>query len=215
MTHILRPFSPQAPEACGSLPAPKARRVLLASLFGAVCLFAPISTSYSQTAAPAASAPIATPDQAAPVAAPAAATPALATPAAAPAVASTMPATPPPSPKMLAESKRDAMMREKRIADMHKRLELTPAQENLWSAVASAMNENSAAVDKVTMTIPDKKMSAVENMTIFEAMADAHAASLHRLLPPFSALYATMSDHQKQTADQMFDAHGREHSRRN
>ena len=208
MTHILSQFYPRAAQACGSLTAPKARRVLLGSLFGAVCLFAPILSSQAQTAAPSAPAPVApvaTPNQSAPVVTPA--------------VASPMPATPPPSPKMVAERKRDAMMREKRIANMHKRLELTPAQEALWSPVADAMNENSMAVDKVTMNIPDKKMTAVENLKTFEAMADAHAASLHRLVPPFSALYATMSDNQKQIADEMFERHGRQHgggrSRRN
>lgn len=186
MTDNYHPITSQDLNPRGTLPGSKVRPVLLVSLMGAAGLLLPILAAQAQTAPP--------PPQ----------------PSVAPQVSS-MPTTPPPSPQMLAKAKHDAMLRDKRIAAMHKRLDLTPAQENLWAPVAKAMSKNSAAFDAVVMKIPDTKMTAVDRLKSFEAMADAHAAGLHRLIPPFSALYASMSDNQKQHADQMFDHGQRKH----
>ena len=198
MTDIHHPIPSQSLSSHGRTSGSQARRVLLVSLMGAAGLVLPMLSGQAQTAPPLPPAA----QQVSPVGATASVVP----------QASPVPVTPPLSPQMVAKAKRDAMMRDKRIAAMHKRLDLTPAQESLWTPVASAMRHNSADFDTVIMKIPDTKMTAVDHLKAFQMMADAHAAGLRRLIPPFSALYATMSVNQKHNADQMFDHGRRQHA---
>ena len=70
-------------------------------------------------------------------------------------------------------------------------------------------------MDKVLQACAQSMMSmtAEENMKSYADIASRHAQNVQRLVPAFDALYATMSDGQKKTADQVFrtrpiSAHG-------
>lgn len=176
-------FSQRSPlhthSQCSELQKSSARRLGIAAFIGAAVLLVSITPGYAQTAAPVAPA------------------------AAAPSTAAA------PSPKMMAKTKQRAEMRDQRIAAMHKRLNLTPAQETLWTPVAQAMRDNGAAYDAIIVKIPGEKMSAVDHLKAFQAMADEHAAGLARLITPFSALYAALDTKQKALADELFERRGR------
>jgi hypothetical protein len=48
-------------------------------------------------------------------------------------------------------------------------------------------------------------MTAVDNLKTYEAIADAHAEGLQKLVPAFETLYASMSEAQKKNADEVFN----------
>ena len=48
------------------------------------------------------------------------------------------------------------------------------------------------------------EMSAVDNMQSFEAIEQARAEGMQKLVPAFQTLYASLSDQQKQQADALF-----------
>ena len=95
---------------------------------------------------------------------------------------------------------------EARIANLHQQLHITAAQETQWAPVAQAMRDNAQAVRDL---VKDRKakaasMNAVDDLRSYEAIADAHADGLKKLIPAFETLYASMSDDQKKVADTLF-----------
>lgn len=104
---------------------------------------------------------------------------------------------------------------EARIADLHKKLHITADQTAQWNDFAAVMRENAKMAREV---IEDKSrnaatMSAVDDLQAYKDLAQAHVDGLTRMIPAFEALYATMSDSQKKTADAMFAPHGRHDQR--
>jgi len=95
---------------------------------------------------------------------------------------------------------------QQRIANMHVRLSITPAQEAQWKVVADVMRENGKVMDQLTQQRVDKskEMNAVDDLKSYAAITDAHADGLHKLIPAFAVLYSSMSDIQKKQADTMF-----------
>jgi periplasmic protein CpxP/Spy len=152
-----------------------------AAVLGACLLAAPLSAT-AQPASPA-------PAQAAP--APAAAAPAPATAA----------------PKATHRKRAPVDRIEARITSLHTQLKLTADQETQWQAVAQVMRDNAHKLDQLVHARSDKRatMSAVDNLTTYEAIVDAHADGLKQLVPAFQALYATLSDAQKKNADAVFN----------
>lgn len=102
---------------------------------------------------------------------------------------------------------------EQRIADMHAKLKITAAQEELWSKVAVVMTDNAKVLDTLTQARIDhaKGMTAVDDLTSYGEIADAHAEGIRKLIPVFSTLYASMSDPQKAEADTVFRHGDRRH----
>lgn len=110
----------------------------------------------------------------------------------------------PPPPAAQATPAKDPV--EARIASLHKQLGITPAQESQWQAVAAVMRDNAKTIGAL---IEQRKanaatMTAIDDLNAYAAIADAHAANVKKLIPAFSALYATMSDAQKKNADAVF-----------
>jgi hypothetical protein len=108
-----------------------------------------------------------------------------------------------PSPKHSADRS------EKRIKELHEQLRITAAQEPLWNDVAQAMRTNGQAL-RASMTDRStrlKTMTAVDDLKSYQVVADEHAAGLKRLIPAFSALYASMTPAQQKHADQVFGQH--------
>jgi len=91
---------------------------------------------------------------------------------------------------------------EGRIAFLKTELKITDAQQPLWSAVADAMR--ASAKDMAAMmptmqstgTLPEKLAAREKAMT-------AHLEALRKLKAAVEPLYATLSDDQKKTADQL------------
>lgn len=195
-------FFPGAPSA-----------LALAALLGAAAFTAPAFAASTAGALPAASAPhviVAQNNQAPP-----------------PAPSGTTPATPAPSENQPAasqggtaqgqtvtpvETKRDKRV-EARIKDLHTKLHITTAQESDWNDLAQVMRENAKEIDAVARdrAAHFKTMNAVDNLNSYQAMVQAHAEGLKRLVPVFSKLYGDLSDAQKKDADLLFRHMGTHH----
>ncbi len=107
---------------------------------------------------------------------------------------------------------------EQRIASLHTALKITPAEETQWSAVAQAMRENAAAMEKQvaeSRTTPPQSMTAVEDLKTYQKFAQTHVDGLKNLISSFSGLYAAMPDSQKKVADEVFQASNRQRTASN
>jgi hypothetical protein len=95
---------------------------------------------------------------------------------------------------------------EARIKDLHARLKITPAQEDLWKNVTLVMQDNGKTMDALRRARTEKAptMTAVEDFKSYGEMTDVHADGIKKFIPVFSALYDSMSDAQKKNADTMF-----------
>jgi protein CpxP len=95
---------------------------------------------------------------------------------------------------------------EARIKNMHARLKITQAQEDQWGKVAQVMRENAKALDTLTEARFKnvKTMNAIDDLKSYGEITDAHADGIKRFTPVFAALYTSMSDAQKNQADDLF-----------
>ena len=95
---------------------------------------------------------------------------------------------------------------EARIKDLHKKLHITAAQKPQWDALAMVMRENAQAmVDLQKQRASDSQsMNAVEVIKSYESVIEAHEDGMKKFVPPFEALYNSMSDAQKKSADSLF-----------
>ena len=110
-----------------------------------------------------------------------------------------------PSAMAKSDAKRDDAV-EHHITDLHAKLKITPAQEDLWSAVTTVMRANAKTMEplKQARYYRAPTMTAVEDFTSYAEIADAHADGIKRFVPVFTALYDSMSDAQKKTTDTLF-----------
>jgi hypothetical protein len=95
---------------------------------------------------------------------------------------------------------------EARIRDLHKKLHITAAQKPQWDNLTEVMRSNAQAmVDLQKQRASDaQSMSAVDVIKSYESVIEAHEDGMKKFIPPFEALYNTMSDAQKKTADSLF-----------
>ncbi len=95
---------------------------------------------------------------------------------------------------------------EARIKDLHVRLKITPAQEDLWNNVTQVMQENAKAMETLRRARSEKAatMTAVEDFQSYGEISGVHADGIKKFVPVFSALYDSMSDAQKKNADTIF-----------
>jgi len=100
---------------------------------------------------------------------------------------------------------------EARIRELHRKLHITAAQETPWNNLALVMRNNAKAmVDLQNHRVADtQSMSAVDSVKSYASVIAAHQAGMEKFIPAFSALYDTMSDAQKKTADSMFRSRAR------
>jgi protein CpxP len=97
---------------------------------------------------------------------------------------------------------------EQRITNLHAALKITAEQGTQWNAVAQAMRENAANMDKLVAadrTTAPQNMSAVEDLKSYQKFAQAHVDGLKNLIASFDKLYAAMPDAQKKVADGVFN----------
>jgi periplasmic protein CpxP/Spy len=96
---------------------------------------------------------------------------------------------------------------DQRIADLHAALQITPEEETAWNAVAQAMRDNAAAMEKLVAekkAMPRKTRTAVQDLQIYTEFAQAHVDGLKALTTSFTALYDAMPEAQKKVADHVF-----------
>jgi hypothetical protein len=92
---------------------------------------------------------------------------------------------------------------EANIASLHQRLQITPAQEAQFSALANVMRQNAQAEARAPQP-PAPNTSAVDYLRAEIQYDEVELAGLKRFLPALEALYATLSPTQKQTANAIF-----------
>ena len=95
---------------------------------------------------------------------------------------------------------------EARIKDLHARLKITPAQEDLWNKLTQVMRDNAKTMDALNQARFEKgkTMTAIEDLKSYSEIVQAHADELKNFIPVFEELYASMSDDQKKDADILF-----------
>jgi LTXXQ motif family protein len=95
---------------------------------------------------------------------------------------------------------------EARIKNLHKQLHITEVQKPQWDALATVMRDNAQAMVDLQKqrAVDSQSMSAVEVIKSYESVIEAHESGMKKFVPPFEALYNTMSDAQKKTADSLF-----------
>jgi hypothetical protein len=95
---------------------------------------------------------------------------------------------------------------EARITDLHAKLQITPAQEDLWKNVTQEMRDKAKTIDGLQRARFEKAdtMTAVDDFKSYGEVADAHADGIKKFIPVFAALYNSMSDDQKKNADTIF-----------
>ena len=93
-----------------------------------------------------------------------------------------------------------------RIKSLHDQLHITANQQQQWEAVAAVMRSNAKAIGELVRKRAQEAgtMSAVDDLRSYQQIAEAHADGLNKLVPPFEALYDTMSNDQKKNADVVF-----------
>ena len=100
-----------------------------------------------------------------------------------------------------------------RIKELHTKLKITPAQEELWNNVTEVMRDNAKTMEALIKARSDSEkastMTAVDDLKSYGEIAEAHADGIKKFVPVFEALYASMSDAQKKDADTLFRHHGR------
>jgi hypothetical protein len=111
------------------------------------------------------------------------------------------PAVTPPAPSAATLAAID-----QRIHALQTQLGITDKQMPLWTAFAQVMRDNAVSTDALFAQRAGevKAMSAVDNMRSYAQLARAYADSTERLATAFESLYASLSDTQKQAADNLF-----------
>lgn len=117
--------------------------------------------------------------------------------------------TAPPASEAASKASSDRI--EARIKELHQKLHVTAAQETQWSNLAQVMRDNAKAMsDLQNQRVEDtQSMSAVDSIKSYASVIDAHQAGMTKFIPAFTALYDSMSDAQKKTADSMFRSRAR------
>lgn len=127
----------------------------------------------------------------------------------APGMSSQIQQQPPGGNAVVPERRRHGAPVEARIADLHRKLKITAAEEPQFAAVADVMRANAQSMDTLLEERGrDTDKTAVASLRWYERLTDAHVAALKTFVPAFEALYTTLSDSQRHTADAMFQRFG-------
>jgi Mg-chelatase subunit ChlI len=95
---------------------------------------------------------------------------------------------------------------EAQIKQLQGVLNITEAQQELWNNLTKVMRENAKDMEAFTKERAERTepMNAVEHMKFHSQTTEAHFNQMKKLIPPFEAFYASMSDEQKKTTDTIF-----------
>ena len=95
---------------------------------------------------------------------------------------------------------------EAQIKQLQGALNITEAQKELWNNLTQVMRENAKDMDAFSKerTENRKTMNSVERMKFHSQITKTQLDQLEKLIPPFEALYTSMSDQQKNITDIVF-----------
>ncbi|MBF0100662.1 MAG: Spy/CpxP family protein refolding chaperone [Desulfobacterales bacterium] len=95
---------------------------------------------------------------------------------------------------------------EARINLLQDALTISDAQKELWKNFTEVMRENAKEMDALTKDRAEnmKTMNAIEQMKFHSQMTESRLAHMKKMLPPFEAFYASMTDEQKKFIDTIF-----------
>ena len=95
---------------------------------------------------------------------------------------------------------------EAQIKQLQKALNITEAQKELWNNLTQVMRENAKDMDALTRERAEntETMNSVERIKFHSQITKAHLDQMEKLIPPFEAFYASMSDEQKKITDTIF-----------
>ena len=100
---------------------------------------------------------------------------------------------------------------EGRIAFMRAELKITDTQQPHWDRVAAAMRDNARQMDQLAQQMRTQRaqaQSAVDRLDQRARFTAVRATADKSFADAFKPLYASFSDDQKKTADDLFDRHG-------
>jgi hypothetical protein len=89
------------------------------------------------------------------------------------------------------------------IAELHRKLQITAAQEAQFGAVANVMRENARAEAGAPQQ-PPANATAVDDLRAFIKYSELELAGLRKMLPALEGLYSALSPGQKKIADTVF-----------
>ncbi|WP_243039715.1 Spy/CpxP family protein refolding chaperone [Dyella sedimenti] len=114
------------------------------------------------------------------------------------------PSSPTATGKTPAQKREDAV--ERRIADLHDRLQITDQQSKPWDAFAQTMRDNARRADEAFHQRAQKlaTMTASDAMKSYADLTALHADNMKKLSSAFDDLYAALSPEQKQIADDLY-----------
>jgi len=92
---------------------------------------------------------------------------------------------------------------EANIANLHRTLQITPAQEGAFNAFANVMRGNERA-EASAQHQPPANASAVDELRAEIQYDEVELAGLKKLLPALEGLYSVLSPAQRQAADNTF-----------
>jgi len=94
---------------------------------------------------------------------------------------------------------------DQRIRELHDTLSITPSQEPEWKRVSMVMRQNEATIHRlVEARNENEDANAVEDLKSYEMITRAHEEGMRKLVPVFAHFYNSLSDDQKDVADDMF-----------
>ncbi|HEX5279886.1 MAG TPA: Spy/CpxP family protein refolding chaperone [Micropepsaceae bacterium] len=114
----------------------------------------------------------------------------------------------PVQPAPYGYARRDARSGERidrRLAFLHQRLGISPAQEAAWTEFAGELRTSADAAERDRGVRGGERgpMSAVQRLELRERMLEKRSADLDRELHALRPLYASFSDAQKRVADEL------------
>jgi periplasmic protein CpxP/Spy len=96
---------------------------------------------------------------------------------------------------------------EGQLGNIKKRLNITAAQQPQFEQFATVVKQNAQAMEALMQKAAQgAEKSAVEGLRTAATFAQTEAENLKRLVPALEALYASLTDQQKRTADQLFNS---------
>ncbi len=95
---------------------------------------------------------------------------------------------------------------ETRIKQLKDVLKITEAQQETWNTLTNVMRENAKEMEALAKvrTESTQIVNAVENMKFYYQISQRHLDQQAKFIPPFEALYTSMSNEQKKSADIVF-----------
>lgn len=95
---------------------------------------------------------------------------------------------------------------EARIKKLQTAIKITAEQQVLWNNLTQVMRDNAKELDTMSKDKSEatKSMNALEAMKFHSQITESRLEQQKKLIPPFEALYTSMSDEQKKVTDTIF-----------